>query len=150
MALKTSTGLRNYVLDTGPVITALDLGFIKIYSGIPPLTADAALGSAGANTLLATISNNDTGTGLTFEAVALDGTLEKKSTETWSSTAVGTGTASFYRHVSASDTGADSSTEPRYQGTVSTIGADLNMSEPAIVALSLQTIDYYLINLPTL
>ena len=81
MTVKASTGMRNYLLETGPLRSALNLGFLKLYSGTPPATADAALGSAGTNTLLCTISNNGTATGLTFEATASSGTIAKKSTE---------------------------------------------------------------------
>ena len=50
----TVFGLRNYMLDTGSMKTALALGFINIYSGTVPATADAAL----TGTLLTTISVN--------------------------------------------------------------------------------------------
>ena len=53
--LKVSTGLRNAMLDTAPLRDALDLGFLKLYSGTEPATADADLGAA---VLLVTISVN--------------------------------------------------------------------------------------------
>lgn len=149
MALKASTGLRNYVLETGALRDALDLGFIDIYNGTPPASADDAIGSLGTNTLLVRISNNSTATGLTFAAAAASGTIEKESSETWAGTAVASGTATFYRHVSASDTGASSTTESRLQGTVANAGAELNMSDANIVLSASQKIDYYLTNLPT-
>ena len=63
MAVKISTGLANALLGSQGVDEALNLGFIKIYAGTVPATADAALGGA---TLLVTISNNSSGTGLTL------------------------------------------------------------------------------------
>ena len=46
MALKASTGLRNAMMTTGSLKSRLDLGFIKIYAGTVPATADDTLGSA--------------------------------------------------------------------------------------------------------
>lgn len=148
MTLKASTGLRNKVLDTSPLRTALNLGFIKVYSGTPPATADAAIG--GGNTLLCTISNNSTGTGLTMEAAAVSGILEKETTEVWSGVNVASGTATFYRHVAVGDTGASSMTEARIQGDIATAGADMNLSNTVLASAATQTIDYYVVALPTL
>ena len=145
--MKASTGLRNKLLDTGSLKSIFNLGFIKIYSGTVPADADAALGSA---TLLCTISVNSTGTGTTMEASASDGTLEKNAGEIWSGVNAASGTASFYRHVAAGDTGAASTTEARIQGSVGTAGADMNLTSTSLVAAATQTLDYYSINLPTL
>ena len=54
MSLKTSTGLRNRMLDTAPARTILAGGVIHIYGGFEPSTADAAIDST-ANPLLCTI-----------------------------------------------------------------------------------------------
>jgi len=148
MALSTSTGLRNYVLDTGPARTAIDLGFINIYDGNPPDAADDAIGTNGVNTLLVTISVSGSGTGLTLEVVAADGAIEKNGSETWSGTALDTGTASFYRHVAPGDTTGLSITEPRFQGLVANAGAEMNMSDTFIILNSIQKIDFYVVNLP--
>lgn len=145
--MKASTGLRNKLLDTGSLKSIFNLGFIKIYSGTVPADADAALGSA---TLLCTISVNSTGTGTTMEASASDGTLEKNAGEIWSGVNAASGTASFYRHVAAGDTGAASTTEARIQGSVGTAGADMNLTSTSLVAAATQTLDYYSITLPTL
>lgn len=42
MALKLSTGLRNYLLSTGSLRKAFEDGVIKIYTGSAPATADLA------------------------------------------------------------------------------------------------------------
>ncbi|RKZ95466.1 MAG: hypothetical protein DRQ40_03580 [Gammaproteobacteria bacterium] len=148
MALSTSTGLRDYVLVTGPVRDAVDLGFIHIYSGIAPLTADDAIGSQGANILLVTISLDATATGLSMAATATNGTVEKDVSQIWRGTAANTGLAEWYRHVGPADTGSGTTTEPRYQGLIAQAGAELNMSDPNVVAGADQKIDFYLINLP--
>lgn len=147
MAFKTSTGLRNKMLDTSPLRTVLDLGFLNIYSGTPPATADDTLGAA---VLLCTISNSGTGTGLTFAPAASGGIIAKNNTEVWRGTNVASGTASFYRFVAPGDTGGFSQTEVRLQGSVDTIGADLNLSSVALTSGAQQSIDYFVVAIPTL
>lgn len=146
MAIKASTGTRNYLLDTGSLKAAFNLGFIKIYAGTVPATADASIGAA---TLLCTISVNGGGTGLTMEASADSGVLEKNASETWQGTNAATGTATFYRHVAPGDTGASSTTERRLQGTVGLAGADMNLSDVDLTASAVQSLDYYVVALPT-
>ena len=68
----------------------------------------------------------------------------------WSGVNVATGTATFYRHVGAADDGTLSTTQPRIQGTVGTVGAELNLSSTSLTTGATQTIDYYSIALPTL
>ena len=80
MPLKSSKGLRNYMLDSGSLKAALADGLLKIYAGTIPPTADDALGAA---TLLCTISDNATGGGIEFEVNAVDGAIAKKASETW-------------------------------------------------------------------
>ena len=144
MAIKTSTGLRTGMLGGTGFNEAMTLGSIKIYSGTPPATADAA----PTGTLLCTITNNSTATGLTF-ATPSGGTILKASAETWSGNNVASGTAGYYRLVSATDTGALSTTEARVQGTVSTSGGDMNLSDTALVSGAPQRIDFYSFTLPT-
>lgn len=141
MAQKMSTGLCDDLLDANPLKTIFNLGFIKVYSGTPPATADAAIG--GGNTLLCTVSNNSTGTGLTFEASASGGVLAKNSGETWSGVNAASGTATFYRLVSASDTGASSTTEQRVQGTIGTGGADMNVGSTSLTSSATFTVNYF-------
>ena len=146
MTLKASTGLRNKILDTGSLSSRLNLGFIKIYSGSPPATADAAV----TGTLLCTISNASGGTGLTFESAAVAGVLAKKSSETWSGVNAAGGSAGYYRHVAVGDTGASSSTEERVQGSIAVAGADMNLTNTTLSNGATQTVDYYTLTLPTL
>ena len=147
MALKASTGLRNKLLDTGPLNEVLDLGFINIYGGAVPADADASIGSA---TLLSTISNNSTGTGIKLETLAANGSISKETTEVWSGVNVAVGTATFYRHVAPGDTGAQSTTQPRLQGNIGISGAEMNLTSITLANGATQTIDYYSVTLPTL
>lgn len=149
MTIKASTGLRNKLLDTNPFKTIFNLGFLNIYSGPEPATADAAL-IGGTHTLLCAISNNNTVTGITFAATASAGAITKNLSETWSKAAVASGTASFFRLVAPGDTGASSTTEPRLQGSVGTSGADLNLTTVTLTSSTVYTVDSFSVTLPTL
>ena len=146
--LKASTATRNKLLDTSAFRTIFNLGFLKIYDGPVPATADAALDAA--NHLLVTMTNNGGGTGLTFAAAAISGSITKTLAEVWSGTTIAAGTASFYRLVTPTDTGAASTTEARVQGVVGTSGADLNMTTVSLSNSTSYPIDAYSIALPTL
>lgn len=146
MTIKLSTGLRNAMLATGSFKSIMDGGFLKIYGGAIPATANAALGAA---TLLCTISNNSTGTGVTFDGTPVDGVMVKEPSEVWSGINAASGTATFYRFVTAADDGSDSTTQSRIQGTVGTAGADGNISSTALVSAAPQAVDYFSLALPT-
>lgn len=147
MTLKVSTGLRNGVLVTGSLKSLLAAGFLKIYAGTEPATADAALGSA---TLLTTISISSGGTGINLDTTASGGVVTKAPSETWSGTNAATGTASFFRFVAPGDDGTLSTTQVRMQGTVGLAGADMNLSSVTLTSAATQTIDYFTVSLPTL
>lgn len=144
MAIKLSTGLRGKLMDTGSLKTIMAGGLIRIYSGVAPADADAAV----TGTLLCTVSNNSTGTGINFDAAAVAGVISKAAAETWSGANAATGTATYFRHVAAGDDGTLSTTQARIQGTISTVGADLNLSSVALVSGATQTIDYYSVTIP--
>ncbi len=148
MALKSSTGLRNKLLDTNSLKTLFANGFIKLYAGAAPASADDAI--PGGATLLCTISLNSTGTGINFDTTASGGALAKAPGEVWSGVNAATGTAAWYRHVAAGDDGTLSTTQARLQGTVGTVAAELNLSAVALTSGATQTIDYYSVALPTL
>jgi len=149
MSLKTSTGLRNKLLDTNPLKTIMAAGFIKMYKGAVPSSADDAVNAAD---LLCTIYSDGAAAGINFAAAAVGGSLAKSAVETWSGTVTGAGTntTTFYRHVAVGDDGTSSTTQPRLQGTIGTAGADMNLSSTSLVNSAVQTIDYYSVTLPTL
>lgn len=148
MAIKTSTGLAAYLAVTGSMKEAFDGGFIKVYSGSEPATADAAV----TGSLLWTISVDGDGTGLTFDATAVDRALVKVDADTWGG-ATTAGTCGYWRLSDASDAGILSTTEPRIQGTCGmTAGADMYMSNTTLttdVALLAKTLAAFSISLPT-
>lgn len=146
MTIKTSTGLRNKMLDTASFKGAMALAFLDLYSGAVPATADAATGAA---VKLCRVSLNSTATGLSFDAAAADGVLAKAA-EIWSGVNLATGAASFYRLVLSTDTAGLSTTEPRLQGNVGAVGSDLNLTNVSLTSGLTQTIDYFVVALPTL
>jgi hypothetical protein len=145
--MKVSTGFRNGLLAAGgSVKTLLDGKVIKIFGGPVPASADADIGAA---TLLVTITEGGDGsTGLTLEAAAVDGVIAKNSGEVWQGEVATGGTATFFRICTLADTNGTSTTAVRAQGTVALVGADMNISNPALVALAIQRVDYFVIGMP--
>lgn len=122
----------------------LDGGKLYIFCGTPPANADAALDIAATHTLLVTITNNDAGTGITFQTPT-DNNLNKASSETWSGTASFSGkdaatttlTPTFFRFCPSGDNGqsaANTSTGYRIQGQVGgpSSGADMELLSSTI------------------
>lgn len=88
--------------------------------------------------------------GLTFGDSAA-GVMVKNPTETWSGTAGNSGTAGWFRFVGPiADAGAADSSEVflRLDGNVATSGANLNMSNTAIVAAAVQTLNTFSLTYP--
>ena len=145
--MKRSTGLRDYMLATGSFKGAIDGKVIKIYSGVEPATADAALDVS--NVLLNTITLDGLGvTGLTLAATATGGQITKNTSEVWEGTNVATGTAAFFRMQTAADDGGASTSAVRLQGNVALAGADLNFSSVAFVTGDARRINYFVVSIP--
>jgi len=118
--------------------------FINVYTGVRPTSPD----DAASGTLLFTIYSNGTSAGLEFDD-ATAGTISKAAGETWSGTAVATGTAGYFRMFEAGDTpGNASTTVARIDGTVAISGADINMSNTSIVSGAVQTLSSFVFTMP--
>lgn len=139
--MKYSTGLRNHLLASGSLRAALNGGVINIYSGTAPAAADDA--TPGGATLLVTVSANGAGGGLNFEVAAASGLLQKSASEVWKGTVANAGLATWFRFVTSADTGSDSSTELRVQGTVGVGGTDMQITNPNLAAAAEQKVDYF-------
>ncbi|MDR2333755.1 MAG: hypothetical protein LBE61_09750 [Burkholderiaceae bacterium] len=146
MTTKASTGLRNHVLVTGSARAGLANGFLDIYGGPEPATADAAIDPA-TQILLVRIYSDGTSTGINLAATAADGFVEKAA-EAWTGTVIESGRATFFRLVGAADTGVLSTTQPRLQGSVARAGGDLNLSDVELVAGDPQAVNYFTVALP--
>jgi hypothetical protein len=145
--LRFSSGLRNGLLSTGPLKTLLANSELRLYTGPVPASVDAAIG--GSNQLICVIRNGGV-TGLNFEAAAADGIIAKLATETWQGSNIATAATpvTFYRHVLPSDTDAASATAIRIQGTIAIAGADMNISNTALVNGAIQSLEAYTVALP--
>ena len=174
--MKLSTGLVNAIMATGSFRSTLNGFELRVYSGAEPATADDAIGGAvligkydnggspatfsataddgeGATPLLEiTVSSGSftPGTptsGLNFAAPA-SGACAKAVGEVWSGAATSSGTAGWFRfYANDRTTGADTS-HARFDGSVSTSGAQLNMSSTAITAGATTTIDSFVVTMP--
>jgi hypothetical protein len=140
MAIRLSTGTRNFILDSG-LNTLFDTdGAINIYTGTIPADADA---DVGAGTLLATLTFSSNWIGaasagvMTLAAITSDTNVDAS------------GTAAWFRMYDVSEgvTGS-SSTKKRIDGTVGTSGADLNFDTVTFVAGGTAAISSFTITLP--
>lgn len=151
---KISEALQYHLAVTGSLKAGLDGLVFKIYGSptsqaaadaLIPASASAAVGSA---TLLCTVSVSGAGTGVTFEDILSGGALVKETTESWYGENVASGYASFYRLEDTADTGAESSSDIRAQGTVGTVGTDLVFASAYLTLGEEQRIDAYSVLIP--
>lgn len=150
MALRLSTGLRNKLLGTEGFQTIMQNGVIRIFPGVQPASADDAEGATALLDVTVSSGAFTPGTadnGLNFAAPD-SGSCAKASGEVWSGAAAATGTAGWFRfYANDRTTGADT-THARFDGSVSTSGAQLNMSSTAITAGATTTIDSFVVTMP--
>lgn len=131
MTTRLSTGLVNKMMGVGSFKSIFAACFIDIYTGAQPASAD----SAASGTKLVTIYSDGTATGISFDAAAADGVLAKAPAETWSGTILANGQAGWFRMREAGDSGTGASTTAaRYDGAVSTSGAEMNLGSTNLVA----------------
>lgn len=142
--MKRSTGLRNYLLDTGSLKGALDGKVIKIYSGVAPGSADDPL--AGGSALLCTVTVNSLGDGLTMNVAAVSGQLSKNTAEVWSGQVSANGTASFFRMETVADDNSSSTTAIRVQGSIGLDGADMNFATLGLIVGNLRQVNFFVIS----
>lgn len=120
--------------------SAVDSGYFRIYAGAVPANARAAL--VGENTLLVEL---DCSADAFADAVANDaaGYAEAQANTIPEAVAVGTGTATFFRHF-------DRDNRVVYQGTVSLPngGGQLELSNTAVTAEINTVIQSYAITYP--
>lgn len=143
---KFSTGLRNTMLGTGSLRSVMNGSVMRLYSGSPPASADAAV----TGTLLCTLSVNGSGTGVTFETIPADGVIAKEPAEVWQGTNAATGTVAYARLVATSDTGNTSTTANRIQVTVGNTSTDILVANTLLTSGQTFTLNYFNVELPTL
>lgn len=144
---KFSTGLRNALLADGSFRGLMDGGFINIYAGDAPATADAAVGGA---TLIVTLSDDGGVGGLTWDDTPVNGVISKTTGQVWKGTNGVTATATWFRYVEDGDTGDSSTTAKRIQGTIAPAGADMLVANPNLVDTEEFVLNFFSVALPTL
>lgn len=140
--LSFSTGFRNALLNGG-ILTAFDNGFLDIYSGTIPASADA---TEGAGTLLASVELPASA----LAAAAASGAISKDSGAWTEASAPAAGTAAWARlYASAHTTGA-STTAVRIdmEVTLSGGGGDLILTTLSISIADTVNIDTFSLSIP--
>lgn len=149
MTVRLSTQLRTNLAGTTGFAATFANGVIEVYTGTQPTTADAAVtgtllgtGTLNSGAFTPGVSTN----GLTFAAAAA-GAVSKSGV--WSFNGIAVGTAGWFRlKGNAVDAGALSTVLPRLDGSVAVSGADLNLSNIAIVVSAPNTIDTFTFTIP--
>ncbi len=144
MALRLSTGLRQILLGSADFRSTFVLTGINLYTGSQPASADDAITA----TLLAPVTLNDSGVGVSFDA-PIAGVIAKAVAEICSGTALATGTAGWFRmFVIIEDPATLDTVKARMDGAIATSGGELNMSSTAVVVGAVQTITNFTVTLP--
>jgi len=153
MAERLSTALRNELLKPGGKSLAdlLANGRLDIRSGAQPTSADAAETGTLLNSITlasGAFTPGQATNGLNFGAPSA-GVLPKETPGVWSGVCLADGTAGHFRFY-ANDVvqGANATTAIRMDGAISTSGAEINMSNLAMVLGGTTTIDGFNITLP--
>jgi hypothetical protein len=136
MTVKYSTGQLNSLQEK--IKADMALSFINIYTGAQPASSDSPM----TGTLLATVSIDAGGTGLTFDTPS-GTTMSIPSGVNWQYTGIAAGTAGCFRLVSATDTNAQSTTEKRIDGNVGTTSGDMILSNINVVVGAPGTVDIF-------
>lgn len=136
MAMKITNATADAMLAT--IATSLNTGYVRIYSGTEPTTANAALSG---NTLLAELRFGATAFGAA-SASGADRVITANAI-TQDSAADADGTATFFRALQSDGTTVV------YQGTAGTSGQQLNLSATNIVTGGVVSISSLTITMPT-
>lgn len=157
IALKCNRNPKNHlfhVTSSGAIITITALpgmgtlpnGWVvaATYTTIAGTAANMGAGGAATAGVLAV-------NGLRLDYNAAAGVITKDTTQTWSGTAVATGTAGWFRYKSSVvDAGAldSSAVFMRLDGNIATSGGNMNMSSTSITSGALQTLSTFSFTVP--
>jgi hypothetical protein len=145
MSIRISTGLRNKLLESG-FKPNMDGGFLYLYPGSQPSTPDAA----ASGTLLGKVTvSADDATGLTFQTPAVLGVMSKTAAELWQFKGLTDGQVGWFRFCEAADTPTTASgTAARFDGTIGTAGADVDIGNSNIKTDAINTVDRFTVTMP--
>ena len=141
---KASPGLCAHVATVGSYMNALNGMVLRIYGGAEPASS---AGSTTGNTLLCEI--NPGGTGLTFLAGSVPGSISKDPDQVWSANEIANGTATFFRLETSADGGEESQEALRIQGSVGTLAGDMILSNTTFATGSPRTIKHFTVVVPS-
>jgi hypothetical protein len=149
--ISLSTALRNGMLNNTGMKEAFTNGWMQIFTGPQPASADAAV----QGTLLGIVTKaagaftpGAATNGINFAAPS--GGVVAKDTDAWQMLGVAIGTAGYFRLCgNPADAGSGSdTTHMRMDGSIATSGGDLNLSNVNIVVNTPVTIDTFAFTLP--
>lgn len=143
--LKYSEGARNGLMVDGSLSSLISGSHIRLYSGSVPASPNDGIGSSD---VLAIISVDGDGTGISFESTATGGVLRKLTAEQWNGEVLIGGVATYFRVVQPADTNGVSLSAVRIQGTIGVGGADLNLDSQTLLVGAIQTIDTCYLTMP--
>lgn len=138
MSLKISTATANGLANSVGIKEQFDGGFLYLFAGPVPASADEALDLVTLHSGVAKFTESDDGTtGLTFDA-PVDGFIGKATAEAWEATIDITGfhgsdttiEPTFFRYCMGADDGsgaANTTTGYRLQGTVGSINGGFDL-----------------------
>jgi hypothetical protein len=139
------------VLNNIPGLHALSTGqggYIAV-GAVPGIAFTLALGPSNTGT---TTVNDGVDAAIDLNTLRFDtppgGAIAKPAGDTWSGVGLADGTAGYFRLVTTDDDGLLSSTQPRVQGSVSTSGAELNLSSIAIRTGAVVTVTTFSVSIP--
>ena len=141
---KASPGLCDHVATSGSYLNALNGMVLRIYGGTEPTSS---AGSTTGNTLLCEINPN--GTGLSFLAGSTPGSISKDPDQVWSANELANGTATFFRLEDSADSGEESQSALRIQGSVGTLTGDMILSNTTFAVGSPRTIKHFTVVIPS-
>ena len=143
MAMRLSTGCANGLMNGSGFFEQFNYGVLRVFSGTQPTDAD----SAETGTLLAEFTANSgvftpgsNTNGLEFDA-PVDGVISKKTSQTWSSLPVASGTAGWGRFYDNSRTTGSSTTAKRFDMACGVGTGEIRLSSTTITAGKTITID---------
>lgn len=148
MTVRFSTGLRNAIMDAG-FKPSMDGGTMHFYSGTQPADAD----SAETGTLLLKVTE---ASGTHTPGIATNGLdwlaavagVAAKAAVVWSGAGTAANTAGWFRFYDVDvDTGV-STTAVRFDGSIGTSGADLNIGNTSIEISATTTVDTFSVTQP--
>ena len=137
-------------MPCGVLPLVMKYGRLDIYTGSQPTTAD----DAETGTKLVSITDaggsftpGQEANGLRMGDVS-SFALSREGSQVWSGVAVATGTAGWFRFYDNAATTGSSTTAIRFDGSIATSGAQLNMSNTSITTSGTTTIDTVAITQP--